>query len=404
MLEEELEEVLDADIYAAALKAAEEAVESIAEAWELAKPYLEEAEPKVREMASMLGEPLRDYRVAAVDSTFTPALALRGFHASVVVLARVLYPSEARPKFKLEVLHPARESEEEEASPSSGDVKEAEVKFMLEVADGGGFDVLVRDGDYPPVDALFPTTRGRRLAPPCEKLMEKALAAGFGLAGLVKRVRTALIAYRVLGESPFEEAARLRDRNPSVASAFMELLSDSVLGWLMLEPGECLHIGSYGDDVDGSSMIAAYFSARTWRKQPLERITTVLDRHKLFKRVEVAYYRPQGELAPLVKLTGFNLDLKDFAAYSLKYTRGPAYPDYINLADTACLEYARTVKPEDIMLLALYTASHARGLHKLRFRGRSPALLALQNIQKLTLVHSRIARMSERAARGGRRA
>lgn len=105
--------------------------------------------------------------------------------------------------------------------------------------------------------------------------------------------------------------------------------------------------------------------------------------------MEVGFYRPFARGSPVVKLTGFNLDLEDFASFSASCTKGPSYPDFINLADTACIEHARTLRPEMIMLDALKVASESEGLSKLGFRGRRADLVALQNVQKLHVFYRR---------------
>ncbi len=385
MSEEEWEEVLDPDVYSIALDKAVGIVNAMKKAWEYVQPVYEELEDKIRSEVRILREPSKSYDVIAVDSTFTPTISLRGIRTGFVLLAAVTYPKPDRPLFRLKTFRDKFDEEEEPSSLPSAAAKKAEILVMRDLLrKREDFDVLVRDGDFPPANALFSSKIWAGLTELAHEVMKMAEEKNKGLVGLVKRISTSMIAYKFLGDDlirVIEEAPR-----KAYKSVVSDLLSDPVLGWLMLDAGEYIEIGRYGDDFGGLKFAVSYFSTMVKRKESyIKRMTELLDHYELFNDVKIAFYRPLFSGGPVIKLTGFNIDLEDFASFSAKATRGPTYPDFINLADTACIEHARVMKPEMIMLDALRVASAKEGLDELRFRGRRADLVALQNVQKIYL-------------------
>ncbi len=387
--EEWVEDILDPDIYAVALTKARRIVSSMRRAWEYLTPVYERLESSVRTSVSKLKEPSRAYDVIAIDSTFSPTLSLRGLRAGFVLLAAITYPKPRRPIFRLRPVRSGFDEEEEPSSLPSIVAKREELKMMRDIlAEMSEFDVLVRDGDFPPADAIFELRRRAKLTDLSHEVMKLAKERERGVVGLVKRISTSLIAYKFLGREFSEILDSAPDGVPKPVVS--DLLSDPVVGWLLLDPGEFISVGKYGDDYAGSKFAVSYFSSMVKKEEYYtNRMSSVLERNPLFNEVEVGFYRPFARGSPVVKLTGFNLDLEDFASFSASCTKGPSYPDFINLADTACIEHARTLRPEMIMLDALKVASESEGLNKLRFRGRRADLVALQNVQKLHVFYRR---------------
>ncbi len=390
MSEEEWEELLDPDVYSVALNRARRIVNHMRRAWEYLVPVYDRLRRFVRDNVSKMGDPSKEYDVVAIDSTFSPTLSLRGLRAGFILLAAVTYPKSGRPIFRLKPIR--GEFSEEEASYSSLSsviAKREELKLMRDIiSKGGDFDVLVRDGDFPPADAIFRLRRKLGITELSHEIMKSARVKEKGLVGLVKRISTSIIAYRFLGK----ELLRIIDEAPKgiPKSIVSDLLSDSVTGWLLMDPGEFISVGKYGDKYGDYGFAISYFSSMVrGGGRYISRMSSVFSENPLFNEVEVGFYRPFMANGPVVKLTGFNINLKDFAEYSAKHTRGPSYPDYINLADTACIEHARTLKPEIIMLDALRVASDIEGLNKLSFRGRRADLVALQNVQKLYVFYGK---------------
>ncbi len=391
MSDEEWEEdLLDPDIYSVALDRARKITIHMRKAWEYLIPIYNKLEDFLRKNVSKLSNPSKEYEVIAIDSTFSPTLSLRGLRAGFILLAAITYPKAERPIFRLRSIRGEFSEEEESYSYlSSVMAKREELKLMEDIISRrDDFDVLVRDGDFPPADAIFQLRKKLDITGLSHRIMEYAKAKGKGLVGLVKRISTSLIAYKFLGS----ELMEVLDNAPKdiPRSIISDLLSDSVVGWLLMDSGEFLSIGRYGDEYEGSKFAISYFSSMVRRKRRyVERMESLFLQNPLFNDVEVGFYRPSVVNGPVIKLTAFNLDLKDFAEYSAKHTRGPSYPDYINLADTACIEHAKTLRPEIIMLDALRVASELEGLNKLSFRGKRADLVALQNVQKLYVFYGR---------------
>ncbi len=384
------EDLLDPDIYSVALSRARKITAYMRKAWEYLAPVYNKLEGFLRKKVSRLSDPSKEYEVIAIDSTFSPTLSLRGLRAGFILLAAITYPKARRPIFRLKSIR-GEFSEEEESYSSLSSVmaKREELRLMEDIIlRREDFDILVRDGDFPPADAIFQLRKRLDITGLSYRIMEHAKAKKKGLIGLVKRISTSLIAYRFLGSELMEILDNAPEDIPR--SIISDLLSDSVIGWLLMDSGEFISIGKYGDEYEGSKFAISYFSSMVRRKKRyVNRMTSLFTQNPLFNDVEVGFYRPHVVNGPLIKLTGFNLDLKDFAGYSAKHTRGPSYPDYINLADTACIEHAKTLRPEVIMLDALRVASEIEGLNKLSFRGRRADLVALQNVQKLYVFYGR---------------
>ena len=385
------EEVLDPDVYTMALERARRIVDSMKDAWNYLLPVYERIASDVRGDARRLGEPSREFQVVAVDSTFSPTLSLRGLRTGFILLAAVTYPRPSRPTFRLKPVRGGLGGEDEEPSDTIVSVRAKKEELLLIkdiLARRDDYDVVVRDGDLPPADALLGLRRSTGIIELSHEVLELARRRGKGLVGLIKRISTSLIAYRYLGE----ELIEIVDSRPSnlPRSVVWDLLSDPVIAWLMLDPGEFLHLGRYGEEFNGMRFIVSYFSSMVRRgERYIERMNRRLESHPMFNEVEVSFYRPWARGAPVIKLTGFDVDMWDFASFSANSTRGPSYPDFINLADTACIEHARSVRPEMVMLEALRVASESEGLNKLTFRGRRADLVALQNVQKLHLFFRR---------------
>ena len=371
------DEILFPDIYISAKKLAESILDSFLDAWKEVEPLYRKIESSLRK--GVLREDPNEYRVAAVDSTFTTALALRGYRANFILLAAIFYPEPKKPVFDF---YPVRNMMEDEEFTPSYEVKYREVRMMLAMLKNhsNDFDVLVRDGDFPPTYVLFPRSR-RRLAEISHEVLSKAKERGKGVVGLVKRISTSLIAYRYLDD--FQEFLDSLDKR--VKRYALDLLSDSMVGDLLLNPGEYIELERYGDDFRGSSFIAGYFSSlrSSNREKHKKGIEERLNEYNLFKEVGVIYYKPRVTNPSLVKLTGFNVDLKEFASYSSAKTTGHQFPDYINLADMACLEHARHVKPDLVMFNALNTTLRDKKYaRKLRYKGKPLRILGIQNVQK----------------------
>ncbi len=381
-LPEPEDEVLFPDIYVLAKKSAERILDKFLEAWELVKPAYEEVESKLSSVKGNLRERPPNYRVSAVDSTFTSALALRGYKANFILLAAVFYPDPRRPIFSF---FPVRNTFEDEEYTPSFEVKYREVLMMKQVIKRHSehFDVIVRDGDFPPTYTIFPRSR-KKLAEASHEVMKIVRQLGKGVAGLVKRISTSLIAYRFMDD--FQ--GFLDSLDPRIRRFALDLLSDSMLANVLLEPGEYLLLEKYGDEFNGSSFIAGYFSSLRIkdREKHREGIEKRLEEYPLFKEVQVVYYKPRTHNPGPVKLTGFNLDLVDFASFSALSTAGGQFPDYINLADMACLEHARHMKPDLVMFNALNTAFRGKKYaNKLKYKGKPLRILGIQNVQKYWL-------------------
>ncbi len=384
MSEEEWEEFLYPDVYSIALDKAVGIVNAMKKAWKYVQPIYERLEDEIRSKVRVLGKPSNSYDVIAVDSTFTPTISLRGIRTGFILLAAVTYPKPERPIFRLKTFKGKFDEEEEPSSTPSVIAKKAEILVIRDLLRRNDFDVLVRDGDFPPANVLFSSKSWAKLAELAHEVMKMAKEKNKGLVGLVKRISTSMIAYKFLGD----EFIKIVEGAPGKAykSVVSDLLSDPVLGWLMLDAGEYIEIGKYGDEFGDLKFAVSYFSTMVKRRESyIKRMTALLNRYNLFNDVKIAFYRPPFSGGPVIKLTGFNIDLEDFASFSAKATRGPTYPDFINLADTACIEHARVMKPEMIMLDALRVASAKEGLDDLCFRGRRADLVALQNVQKIYL-------------------
>ncbi len=375
------DEVLFPDIYVSAKRSAERILDKFIEAWEVVKPVYERVEARISPLKGRLRDNPSSYRVSAVDSTFTSAMALRGYKANFILLAAVFYPDPKRPIFSF---FPVRNTFEEEEFTPSFEVKYREVLMMRQVMrqHGDSFDVLVRDGDFPPTYTLFPRSK-RKLAEISHEVMKMAQSLNKGVSGLVKRISTSLIAYRFMDD--FQE---FLDSLEGIKRFALDLLSDSMLADVLLNPGEFLLLEKYGEEFNGSSFIAGYFSSLRSRDRDKHReeIERRLEEYPLFKEVQVIYYKPMTHNPGLVKLTGFNLDLVDFASFSSQVTSGGQFPDYINLADMACLEHAKHMKPDLVMFNALNTTFRDKKYtDKLKYKGKTLRILGIQNVQKYWL-------------------
>ncbi len=383
-------DLLDPDIYSAALDRARKITIHMRRAWKYLIPIYDKLGRFLRENVLRLGDPPKEYEIVAIDSTFSPTLSLRGLRAEFILLAAVTYPKARRPIFRLKsIREDFNEEEELYSSLSSVMAKREELKLMEDIISRReDFDILVRDGDFPPADAIFQLRKGSSITGLSHRIMKHAKAKKKGLVGLVKRISTSLIAYKFLGS----ELMEIIDNAPKdiPRPILSDLLSDSIIGWLLMDPGEFINVGRYGDEYEDSKFTISYFSSMVRRKRHyVDRMASLFLQNPLFNDVEVGFYRPHAINGPVIKLTGFNLYLKNFAEYSAKHTRGPSYPDYINLADTACIEHSKTLRPEVIMFDALRVASELEGLDKLSFRGRRADLVALQNVQKLYVFYER---------------
>ncbi len=383
------EDLLDPDVYSVALERARKIAGSMREAWEYLLPVYERLASVIRGDILKLGESHEEYEVIAVDSTFSPTLSLRGLRAGFILLAAVTYPRPSRPIFRLKPVRSGLRDEDEDPSDAVVSVRAKKEELLL-IRDillhREDYDVVVRDGDLPPADAVLELRRRTGITSLSHEVMQLAEKRGKGLVGLVKRISTSLIAYKYLGKELLEIVSSRPEGVPQ--GVVWDLLSDPVVAWLMLDPGEFLSIGKYGDEFDGMRFIVSYFSSMVKGKEKyVERMNRRLENFPLFNEVEVSFYRPKAHGAPVVKLTGFNVDMWEFSSFSADSTRGPSYPDFINLADTACIEHARSIRPEMVMLDALRVASESEGLNKLKFRGRRADLVSLQNVQKLHLFY-----------------
>ncbi len=385
------EDLLDPDVYSVALEKARKIAGSMREAWEYLLPVYERLASVVRRDVRELSESHKEYGVIAVDSTFSPTLSLRGLRAGFILLAAVTYPKPSRPIFRLKPVRSGLRDEDEDPSDAIVSVRAKKEELLL-IRDilihRGDYDVVVRDGDLPPADAVLELRRRTGITSLSHEVLELAKKKDKGLVGLVKRISTSLIAYRYLGMELLEIMNSRPEGVPQGVA--WDLLSDPVLAWLMLDPGEFLSVGKYGEEFDGMRFIVSYFSSMVRGKEKyIKRMNKRLEEYPLFNEVEVSFYRPRASGAPVVKLTGFNVDMWGFSSFSAGSTRGPSYPDFINLADTACIEHARSIRPEMVMLDALRVASESEGLSRLKFRGRRADLVSLQNVQKLHLFYRR---------------
>ncbi len=385
------EDLLDPDVYSVALEKARKIAGSMREAWEYLLPVYERLAPVIRGDIRELSESHEEYEVIAVDSTFSPTLSLRGLRAGFILLAAVTYPRPSRPIFRLKPVRSGLRDEDEDPSDAIVSVRAKKEELLL-IRDilihRDDYDVVVRDGDLPPADAVLELRRRTGITSLSHEVLELAKKKDKGLVGLVKRISTSLIAYRYLGKELLEIVNSRPEGVPQ--GVVWDLLSDPVLAWLMLDPGESLSVGKYGEEFDDMRFIVSYFSSMVRGKEKyIKRMNKRLNDFPLFNEVEVMFYRPRASGAPVVKLTGFNVDMWEFSSFSAGSTRGPSYPDFINLADTACIEHARSIRPEMVMLDALRVASESEGLSRLKFRGRRADLVSLQNVQKLHLFYRR---------------
>ena len=357
MLRDE-EELLEQDPFAGTVwtkiyERTREFVRSLHEAIREVRGDLEELVEEVRKRKARIPNSSRKYVVAVVDSTYTP-MAIDTYVSRIagVVYGYLIYPSRRRPEISVEIV--------DLRSPSEGRAPESSVSraaTILEIAAllsllerreserGLSFDVVVRDGDFPPAEAIYlrssRTGYVRRARELSRRVLREASSLGVGVAGIVKRISSSLIAFKLLGERVFEEREKRR----------MGFFSDAFVARIALRPGEYLELGKYGEDFGGEPLISSYFSKLMRRK-----IDEILDECPEFGEIEIAYYRPPFPSSPVVKVLAFNVDVEDFVAYCSSVST-TSYPQFLNLIDKAVLEYARGVNIESLLYLALQKAA-----------------------------------------------
>ncbi|RLE63784.1 MAG: hypothetical protein DRJ38_06765 [Thermoprotei archaeon] len=375
-------------------KRAEKFVHQLGEAVDEAKWYLEEILKQARkDVKEIKTRKNKDYKIAVVDSTFTP-MCIDTYVAriSAVVYGYLIYPSSQMPEISAQIIDLKGYSEGKEVDESiSKAATLIEVKTMLALLrklENGevNFNTLIRDGDFPPTEAIFGHPKSsyiRDIRDLSHKILEKASKKNVGIAGLIKRISSSLITFKYMGNEVFSKARELESSGKASAKFFRGFFTDAFIARLLLKPGEYIYIGEYGDKVDGEKFISSYFSMVLGRKRKLK----VLNEYPIFSRVNVAYYRAYNPAAPVVKVLSFNLDLEDFIAYCASRSF-KSYPSFLDLIDTAVLEYARRVNLESLLYLALQKAARER-LSKRRIDGKniSFALSAL-NRQKINILLS----------------
>ncbi|GEM_PF-839862 len=397
MLESEKE--IEEDPFASAVwiqihKRAEKFVYRLSEAVDEARWYLEELLRRARrDVKEIKPEAEKSYKIAVVDSTFTP-MCIDTYVAriSAIVYGYLLYPSSQMPEISAHIVDLKGYSEGKEVDESvSKAATLIEVKTTLtllkKLEEGRiSFNTLVRDGDFPPTEAIFGYSKSnyiREIRDLSSRVLEKASKMGVGVAGLIKRISSSLIAFKYMGGEVFSKAKELEKSGKASARFFRGFFTDAFVARLLLKPGEYVYIGDYGDEVEEGKFISSYFSVVLGKKRRLK----VLEEYPVFSSISVAYYRARNPAAPVVKILSFNLDLEDFIAYCASRSF-KSYPGFLDLIDTAVLEYARRVNLESLLYLALQKAARERlSQRTINGKGIGFALSAL-NRQKINILLS----------------
>ena len=396
---QESEERVEEDPFAHAVwiqihKKAEKFVHQLGEAIDEAEWYLEEILKQARKDVKKIKTGTdRDYKIAVVDSTFTP-MCIDTYVAriSAVVYGYLIYPSSQMPEISAQIIDLKGYSEgkdvDESISKAATMIEVRTILALLMKLERGevDFNTLVRDGDFPPTEAIFGHPKSRYIRDVRDlsnKILEKALEKNVGVAGLIKRISSSLITFKYIGDEVFSKARELESLERASSKFFRGFFTDAFIARLLLKPGEYIYIGRYGDEVNGEKFISSYFSVVLGKKRKLK----VLDEYPIFSRVEVAYYRAHNPAAPIVKVLSFNLDPEDFIAYCASRS-SKSYPSFLDLIDTAVLEYAKRVNLESLLYLALQKAARER-LANRRINGKNVSFaLSALNRQKINILLS----------------
>ncbi|MCD6457501.1 MAG: hypothetical protein B6U95_01410 [Thermofilum sp. ex4484_82] len=392
--EEAIEDPFANTVWLQIHKRARNFVASLDDAVEEARSYIEKLLKTARRDVKKLEErSVKNYNVAVVDSTFTP-MCIDTYVAriSAIVYGYLLYPSNKMPEISAEIIDLKGYSEgknvDESVSKAATLIEVKAISTLLKKLEGGGidFNTIVRDGDFPPTEAIFGSQKSRYIRDIKEisnSILVKAREHDVGVAGLIKRISSSLIAFKYTGEEIFLKARELENENKRSARFFRGFFTDAFIGRLLLKPGEYIFLGSYGDEIDGESFISRYFSVVLGKKRKLQ----VLDEYPSFSSVKVAYYRANHPASPLVKVLAFNMDTVDFLAYCASRSFS-SYPVFLDLIDTAVLEYARRVNLESLLYLALQKASQEI-LSEKKIGGHSISFaLSALNRQKINILLS----------------
>ncbi|RLE87632.1 MAG: hypothetical protein DRJ49_06185, partial [Thermoprotei archaeon] len=293
---EKLEEIdlLDTDLIYKLEKEVEKLVEELQSESYQVLVHLRNILTTIRGNIRKYSEPMDNYSIAAVDSSYDP-LPLDLFMGTLcaIVYGYVHYPS-GEYKLSTTILPVRQLTEKEEPSRLVGlhaDLLELKTMYRCLEQPDIHFDILVRDGDFPPTEILFKPyheTREafrRRLIEATRKIFDRASKLDVGVVGVVKRIRTSLIAFK----TNMEEKLTIRLNDLLVAS--------SVLG-----EGEYFVLGRYGDLIEDEPLFPAYLKKRTDSRTIMRTWNELVELIPQIEDVVIAYYKPRSKIANPIKL------------------------------------------------------------------------------------------------------
>ncbi len=383
---EELEEIdlLDTDLILKLEKEAEELIEKLetenSQILENLKLISENFQGKVKRYS----EPENEYSIVAVDSSYDP-LPLDLFIGTLcaIVYGYVHYPS-GRYKLSTTILPVRQLSEKEESSrlvSLHADLLELKTMRKCLKHDKLHFNTLVRDGDFPPTEIFFkPYHEAKeafrnRLIEVTKNIFSIAQELDIGVVGIVKRIRTSLIAFKA-----------------GMGGELIGKLGDLLVASAVLGEGEYLILGRYGDLIDNEPLFPTYLKRRTGSKNIISTWKELVDTVPQIEDVVIAYYKPSTRIANPIKLLCWNIDIDDFIKFCIAHTpQYPPYPDFLNLIDKICLEYSKSLKISDLMWYALANVLERKGMRYIDTHKGSIDLLRPSSIQKLESIAMKLA-------------
>ena len=323
------------------------------------RKYVEEVKSRRDELTTLLERARKDvrkipeltrkYKIAVVDSSYTP-MSLDTYAGSLylVILGYLIYPTRIPPRitayiYSSEIIGSEEEEPEYKISKIAKLNELKSLKLLLHKRENNEveFDVIVRDGDMPPAEVFFfkQTKYLTKVKKTSAQVFSHAKSLGVGVAGIVKRIRSSLLSYKYLNIA----------RTPS-------FMSDAFISRVLLNPGEYIYIGKYGDIIDKESnltLAAGYFMNAI---KSGYRCLQVLDEYPEFKDVHILYYRSFHPTAPPVKLLLYNVNPSEFVSFC-SHRGKKGYPSFLNLIDMAVLTYSTSINLEALLTLALKKAS-----------------------------------------------
>ena len=245
------------------------------------------------------GDPQREYRVAAVDSTYTtPYLELVGGRLAVVVAGYVLHPPQASPHYTVSriLFDEASDNFDAKVEYTSKILERKIALNLLRMKERGKIDIdlVVLDGPIlpHPLPYRLPRASGTvgTLSRVALDLVEKARDTRTSLVGVVKRSYTMFLKAIYGGETSF---------------------NDKTILSLLLKPREYTVLGTYKTLIP---KLIVSRGSRGGRPEELERFREVLKVSEHVGNITVVFYKSRN---PVAYSQATKAEILDFGGYGV---------------------------------------------------------------------------------------